>query len=496
MPWRGPEFEGEFPSLGWELLGWTHEYLPSPADEREPLVLTNEQVEVFVRWFAIDPEIGEFVYRRGGIEMAKGWGKSPFAGVIALCELAAPVLFGGWDAHGEPVGRPWGSLESPPAWIQIAAVSEDQTENTYGALYAMLTANESRTARVLGIDEGRTRLYRGQAKLEPVTASAGSREGQRLTFGVLDETQLWVVTNGGVKLARTIRRNAAKMGGRTLDTSNAPALDEDSVAETPEQAGPGVFHYAKRPSVEPSIDMPDERLVELLGEVYGDARWIDLQRIVAEIRDPETTWEDALRYYFNVRAGLAEHFLPGGSWEARKAEHVDPEDGAYVTLGFSGSADRLSAGVVLIVEGQLQVLDSWEGKRPVPSADLNAVVEKAFERWHVETLACNPTGFDAEVEAWAERYGQPPVVPFEVRKRAQFAQACGEFFSAVIAETLTHDDDSRLRRHLQNARPRHLGEDRYIVDGPGGPATLVKAAVVAWTFAGDPSREPMVAYGA
>jgi hypothetical protein len=43
--------------------------------------------------------------------------------------------------------------------VQIAAVSEDQTDNTYAALFEMLTANDGRASRELGIDQGRTRLY-------------------------------------------------------------------------------------------------------------------------------------------------------------------------------------------------------------------------------------------------------------------------------------------------------------------------------------------------
>jgi hypothetical protein len=43
------------------------------------------------------------------------------------------------------------------------------------------------------LDGGLTRIHRtdGRGLLEPVTASAGSRLGQRLTFVVLDETHLW-----------------------------------------------------------------------------------------------------------------------------------------------------------------------------------------------------------------------------------------------------------------------------------------------------------------
>jgi hypothetical protein len=68
--------------------------------------------------------------------MAKGWGKSPLVAALALADFAGPAIFDGWDANGEPVARPWGTGDDPPPWVQVAANSEDQSENTYGAIYA------------------------------------------------------------------------------------------------------------------------------------------------------------------------------------------------------------------------------------------------------------------------------------------------------------------------------------------------------------------------
>ena len=123
-------------------------HLPSPADPSRPLILTDEQAWIVLRWYAVDGDTGEFLHRRGAMEMAKGWGKSPLAGAIALAEFAGPVVFDRWE-NGRPISKPW---HNP--WVQIAAVSEDQTDNTYHALYEMLVANDHRAARELGIDDG------------------------------------------------------------------------------------------------------------------------------------------------------------------------------------------------------------------------------------------------------------------------------------------------------------------------------------------------------
>src|SRR5439155_10971791 len=272
--WRGPRYEGELPSLGYGVLDWMSDYLPSPRNDAQPFTPTNEQAEQILLWYAVHPVTGEFIYRRWLQLRAKGWGKSPLVGAVMLAELgaakeldSAPVLFGGWAAQGEPSGRPWGTGGHPPAWVQIAAVSEDQTQNTYSALHQMLTANEHKAAKALGIDDGLTRLFlHGRpGRLEPVTASAGSREGQPITAAVLDESHLYLPRNGGVRLARTIRNNASKMKSRTIETANAPMLGEGSVAEhslNAAQAGcAGILLDAQRPKMAPDPPWSDERRV-------------------------------------------------------------------------------------------------------------------------------------------------------------------------------------------------------------------------------------------
>jgi hypothetical protein len=193
-------------------------------------------------------------------------------------------------------------------------------------IWALLTENEGRAAAALGIDEGRMRLYRTDApaaKLEAVTSKAGSREGQRLTFGVLDESHLMTKATGGLRLAKTIRRNAGKMGGRVLECANAPELGIGSVAELTADAftagEPGILVVGNRPSVEPTEDMADDVLLDLLREVYGGARWIDLTRILAEVRDPDTGWNEAVRYFLNTPSSGTDAPVPRALGRARHA---------------------------------------------------------------------------------------------------------------------------------------------------------------------------------
>jgi hypothetical protein len=70
-----------------------------------------------------------------------------------------------------------------------------------------------------------------RGRIEPVTSSARTIKGNRPVFAVLDQSEQWVRSNGGLRLASTMRINAAKIGGSTIETPNAFIPGEGSVAE-------------------------------------------------------------------------------------------------------------------------------------------------------------------------------------------------------------------------------------------------------------------------
>lgn len=355
--WR-PAGSGDFPTLGWHVLRWTYAHLPSPSDERSPFVYTDEQAQRVLRIYELDPETGRRVYdRRVHEEEAKGWGKSPFAGSLTLAEFCGPVLFDGWDEHGQPMARRWGHGGSAQPWIQVAGVSEAQTRNTWGSIFTFVTANEKRAAKALGIEDGRTLLYlrdMPSALMERVTASAGSREGQPLTHAVIDEPQLLTEANRGDNLTRTILRNLTKTGGWAHFTGNAPVLGAGSVAETfglPEDGHPdeGTLHFATRPSEVPEEDWPREKKLWALGQVYRGVPWVldHLDRVLVDADDPKIPWSERLRFSFNCRTnGRGERaWMPPASWEACIGDvALDPREPAFtcVRIGHGHTAAAIA----------------------------------------------------------------------------------------------------------------------------------------------------------
>jgi hypothetical protein len=471
------------------LLDWCADYLPSPRDEAEPLIFTDEQARGLIEWYAIDPMSGRYVYRRGQSRRSKGWGKSPREAAKAIAALRGPIVFDGWDADGDPVGRPLGSRGGDPnPWVQVAAVSEDQTENTYSVVHQLLNANDGKAADELRIDVGLTRCFLRDrpGKLEPVTASAGTREGQPVTDAIMDETHLWTPRNSGVRLARTIRRNVAKMNGRSYETTNSFAPGEGSVAEGTHKAvldgAPGVYCDAvEAPPVKE--DDPDEKLLEALKVAYGDAWWVDLPRLVADIRDPETPWEDACRFYFNWnvddRLKAVEHKL----WTTAPLARPDivVPAGARIGLGFDGSiSDDATALIGCTLIGGVPhtfEIEVWERPKDaprgwrIPRSEVQARVRETFDVFDVGRMLCDPPKWQTEIEGWAEEFGEELVVFFDTNVTTRMARACDRWLVAVGGvNTYTHDG---AKTHTEHVLAMHKRKVRLRDDEDDGRTKFV-----------------------
>jgi hypothetical protein len=474
-------------TLGNVVAEWIAEVLPSLGDPSRPFILTDQQARFVMAWYAID-ERGRYLYRRGLVQMAKGWGKSPLGAALVIAEFAGPVLFDGFDASRRPVGRPWGSGDSPPPWVQVAASSEDQANsNVYSLVWALLSENDGAAAEKLKIDQGRTRLYRKDSpasKLEAVTSEAGSREGQRVTFALFDESHLWTKQSGGLRLARTIRRNAGKMSGRTLECANAFETGAGSVAELTadafEAGEPGILYMHNVPGIEPTPEMTDDELARLLNEVYGNVAWIDTQRILQEVRDPGTPWEESKRYYFNLAASGLDALVDASTWATLGAP-VEPVPESMVALALVGPSTS-SACVVLVTEDyRACVADLWEGDKDfeVPRAEVERTIAAAFDKYDVRLFYLDPRGWRTEGERWAEEFGDDTVVAFPTNSPVRMAPVVDRFRTEVASGRLFHDADSDLARHVADARLRAGRLGHTVEPAPGRSITACLATMLA-----------------
>lgn len=464
MPWRGPAHPDDFPSLGWALLDWWSAYLPSPRDPLTPLVFTDEQALQLVEWYRLDPETGKRVYRRGYSRRSKGWGKSPVEAAKCIAEFRGPVRFAGWDANGEPVGRPWGTMGDPRAWVQVAAVSEDQTDNTWSVVHYFLTENDGKAARELGIDPGLTRCIipaEPGAKMEPVTAAAGSREGQPLTYGVLDESHLMTPSNGGVKLARTIRRNVAKMDGSSYETTNSFVIGEKSVAESSYAAvrrgSPGIFaDEVEAPreidGVPVNLAASDEVLEAALKVAYGDSRWVPISRLVADSRDTSNTWEDSARFFFNwnQQGGEGWQIIGRDDWMHQAS---DP-----------GELVRAYAALAVAPDQRIASL-AKAGVRADELVQVSVERHEVGTAWVIESckVAAEETGHPIVVDPRSPTAGvvdalESAGVPLMKVSAPDWTTACVAFRNDVLERRLVHLNAGELNQAVKGADVRTVGE--------------------------------------
>jgi hypothetical protein len=525
MPWR-PEIPGERPTLGPYVLRWVAKNLivPDGPNAGQPLILTPEQRTFVMKLYELDPHGGDAaivggalrnsrVVRRAVLSRPKGWGKSPLLAALCIVEALADVVPDGWDANGRPVARSWASLGFKPK-TQIVAVSEDQTANTWDPLLEM--CREGPVACNYDIEPMETFVNVPRGRIEFTTSAARSREGFRPVFSVLDQTESWVPTIGGPKLAATIRRNLVKTGGSSVETPNAFVPGEGSVAEESwtaweaQQSGRlksgGVFvDHREAP---PETDIADRASLEAgLKMVYGDSVWVDIDRVIADFWDLNTEAQDGRRFYLNQITHASDAWLSQPEWAACVDAEKVVADRDVITLGFDGSRvrtqSRTDATALIgcrVYDGHLFEIGVWEqppgplgSEWQVPALEVDAAVATAFDKYNVVGFYADPSMWESYIAGWEARYHrrlkvkatqQHPIEWWMVGGRSiHMVRALDQFHSAVVNNELTHAGSFALTRHVLNAR-RRVGRTGTQVakDNPDSPRKIdaAIAAVLAW----------------
>jgi phage terminase large subunit-like protein len=156
-------------------------------------------------------------------------------------------------------------------------------------------------------------------------------------------------------------------------------------------------------------------------------------------------------------------------------------------LGFDGSYNVDSTallGCTVETTPHIFVVKLWERpasarKWVVPRAEVDTAVRQALERWKVLELACDPPGWHAEIDQWAEDYGSPPVVEVRTQETRVMAELCSRFYTCVVARGLAHDGNPRLAAHLANAVVRERPEGATITKVDRHSSKKIDAAVAA-----------------
>jgi phage terminase large subunit-like protein len=484
-------------TLGWQIIDWVETMLcHGPGDvEGEPYVFDDEFAAVLVRAYQLDRESGRRLIHRYILSRSKGRAKSELGGILVCAEALGPVRFSHravkgetswWGYHyepGEPVGKP---VKRP--FIRCLATEESQAGNTYENVLYMLTSENAAITSVSRVDAGLTRTYLpAGGEIRPSTASNSAKDGGKETFVVFDETHLYVLPELRAMHA-TVRRNCVKRKEAqpwSLETTTMFEQGAGSVAESTFHAYEAgqlkdlgiIFDHRSGPDPSTFDWHDDAALKAALAEAYGPAaEWMDLDRIVIECRDPETTRSDAERFFLNRPSSLEDDVTPLDVWDALVvSDRLLPGD--TICVGFDGSERKDSTSIVATraADGLTVPLGLWE--RPLGARDWEVnrawVGERmawVFDTYRVVRCYCDPRYWESDIDEWQERWGDKVVLPIP-SSDSRRARAADRWESLVATSlqrlrrgespgsetSLCHDGNSDMRRHVGNARRERLG---------------------------------------
>jgi phage terminase large subunit-like protein len=407
------------------------------------------------------------------LQRLKGWGKDPLIAVMCLVELVGPSRFSHFDERGEPVGVP-----HPQAWVQVAAVSKDQTRNTMTLFPGLMSKHFITT---YGIKEGAEliRANRGRQRLEAVTSSYRALEGGRSTFVALNETHHWVRGNNGDKMYETVDGNATKKDSRYLAITNAFLPGEDSVAERMRDAydkiveGRAVDIGFLYDSIEahPKTPLTPEALRIVLPKIRGDAVWLRVETILQSVLDTTIGAARSRRMWLNQIVADEDALFGPEQWLPLLVEGATLKPGDEIMLGFDGGKTDDATGLVALrTDGVAFVLGLWErpdGPRgdgwEVPREQVDTAVHDAFRAFTVLGFYADVALWESRIADWAETYGEGLVVKsdgrnpiaWDMRQSLQRVTRANErLMRSIIDGKIGHDGDLALRRHVLNARRR------------------------------------------
>ena len=475
-------------TLGWEFLSWTTYHLRGKA--RKHWWWTPEQTRFLLWYYAVDTD-GDFRCRSARFQRLKGHGKDPMAAGIAIGSLHAPIMFDRWEGD-RPIGR-----DDPEAWTQIAAVSQDQTKNTF-KLFPSLIPRETRER--YGIQPGKLNVWSDgdRRQIEGISTAADSNEGGRPHLIIRAETQNWLSTNGGHDLAGAMDGNAAKAEAgspaRVLDIFNAWRPGRDSIAERAREgweSSTDPHEFIKYGVLWDSLEAPPEAPLtkeaapEVIRCVAGDSTWLDTRpkgTIMESILNPDNSVSESRRKWYNQVVGTEDAWAQP-RWvddkrNRRQGEKLQPGDSVVLFGDGSKSGDDTGLIAVRTTDGLAQLLHHQhpgkdEAGHPllVNRNELDAAVIKAFDDFRVIAFWFDPSHAKADDEVEEDRFWWPFVDRWHERYHRQLDQKFWPVKSGTRLHSVAFDMSGTLNQQIyqpavtQAADDLEQGEAPY-VDSP------------------------------
>ena len=482
--------------------------------------LNHYRVREDAEWIPDDPLLGTaFYYRRSQIIAPQKTGKGPWSATGVSVEAVGPSVFAGWAGKGDGYacsdhgcgcgweyeytpGEPMG-MRHPSPLIQITAFAEDQTDNIYRPLKAMI--RQGPLGDLLRVGEEFTRIIdRDDGRIDTVTSSAQSRLGNPISYAAQDETGIWTAQNKMIGVADTQRRGLAGMQGRSQETTNAFDPTQKSQAQlTYQSKRPDVFKFHRPPPKHLRYERKADRR-KIHAFVYAGSTHVKLESIEAEAEELIEKGElaQAERFFGNRMAAGAGVWLDAAKWKARRKPREVP-DGTPIVLGFDGSDLDDWTGFRAETEDGYQFTPTYgpEGAKlpavwdpaqwggQVPRQEVKDALAELMGRYTVVRLYADPPYWSTEIDGWAAEYGDKRVIRWYTARPVQMQAAADRLHTDVTkaASTFGHDGCPFTAAHVEATHKEPRPGNRYKLAKPedGRKIDLAVVSILAHEAAGD-----------
>jgi phage terminase large subunit-like protein len=441
----------------------------------DALVLRDWQKELVRRIFARDAD-GGLTARVALVGTPRKSGKSALASTLALYSLIAEGIEGGE--------------------VVVAAAEKEQARIIFGEAKRMVEASELSELCTLYRDA--IFVPSTNSVMKVLSAEAYSKEGLNVSRAIVDEIhahknrELFDV----LSLSMGNRGKLAQLLAVTTAGQKTDMTGQDSIAYS-------LYQYGKRVSTgevvdptffmswweaPPEADHRDPEMWKVANPGYDDlVSKDDFESAVKRTPEPEFRTKRLNQWVSSMNA-----WLPNGAWQplAEQRELLPDED---IIIGFDGSfnGDCTSLmGCTIPKDDEkpyLFMIKTWE-KQPedtddwrVNTQEVEDVIIQFCSTHNVKEIACDPYRWQRSMDAMAEM--GLPVIEFPSTSPSRMVSACAKFYTAVTEQTMIHDGDALLERHLTNAvvKTDRIGP-RIVKDNRSSPRKIdaAVAAVIAF----------------
>jgi hypothetical protein len=208
--------------------------------------------------------------------------------------------------------------------------------------------------------------------------------------------------------------------------------------------------------------------------VYDDCWWVRPRPIIERIWDPRSAVDASKRKYLNWPTVAVDAWTSPQEWSNLADPSRVVADQEPIVMFFDGSKSRDATGLVgcCLSDGHVFTIDAWEPDTGhdtasvVPVASVDAAVEWAFTAWDVKAFFADVQEWEGFVKVtWPERYRDrlalhatpsgkdPQAIAWDMRtKTYDFTMAVELALTEIRERKFSHDGDSRMARHVGNAR--------------------------------------------